>query len=65
MMKNNLISQEKLQIVELKKEYETLLEKVHNENDDEVKESFFKSIKLLYFNIVLLEEQYKNKTFIT
>ncbi len=65
MMKNNLISQEKLQIVELKKEYETLLEKVHNENDDEVKESFFKSIKLLYFNIVLLEEQSKNKTFIT
>ncbi len=64
-MKNNLISQEKLQIVELKKEYETLLEKVHNENDDEVKESFFKSIKLLYFNIVLLEEQSKNKTFIT
>ncbi len=64
-MKNNTISSEKLQINELKKEYETLMEKIHNENDDEQKESLYKSIKLLYFNIVLLEEQYKNKTFIT
>ncbi len=65
MMKNNSISQEKLQMKELKKEYEALLEKVHNENDDEQKESLFKSIKLLHFNMVLLEEQYINKKFIT
>ncbi len=65
MMNTNSISQEKLQMKESKKEYEALLEKVHNENDDEQKESLFKSIKLLYFNMVLLEEQSKNKTFIT
>jgi|LauGreDrversion4_2_1035121.scaffolds.fasta_scaffold64908_1 hypothetical protein len=65
MMKNNSISQEKLQMKELKKEYEALLEKVHNENDDEQKESLFKSIKLLHFNMVLLEEQSINKKFIT
>jgi hypothetical protein len=65
MKKNNSISQNILKMMELKKDYDTLMEKVLNENNDEQKESLYKSIKLLYFNIVLLEEQCKNKTFIT
>lgn len=49
------------QIVEWKKEMSSLQEKMKSELDDNKKEYIFQSIKLLYFNIVLLEEQQKNQ----
>ncbi len=50
-------NEKKNQIIEWKKEYITLLEKVKKETDEDQVESLLKSIKLLYFNIVLSEEE--------
>lgn len=49
------------QINEWKKEMNSLQEKMKCELDDNRKEYIFQSIKLLHFNIVLLEEEQKNQ----
>ena len=49
------------QINEWKKEMNSLQEKMKCELDENRKEYIFQSIKLLHFNIVLLEEEQKNQ----